>query len=135
MKLEQIYRVRVVENPKIKFIEDKLAFIPSDGSKKYDAFMIYQHNEFFRDFEDNFILYCKSVKDYIQRDNFQNNTTIIDLVSQKSIADEYLLDGTVDLDYVKLKKIFNLFNKGQIDEQKLKDELTKLIEKEVNKEI
>ena len=135
MKLDQIYRVRVVENAKIKFMDDKLAFVPSNGSKKYDAFMIYQHNEFYRDFEDNFYLYCKSVKDYIQRDNFQNNKTIIDSVSLKSIADEFLLDGSVDLDYAKLKKLFNLFNKGKMDEQKLKDELNKLIEKENSKEI
>ena len=95
--------------------------------------MIYQHENYFRDFNNNFYIYCKSVKDYVQRDNFQNDRTIIDYVSNRSIADEFVIDGTVELDYTDLKNLFTRYDNKELNDKALKKELEKLIEIEKDK--
>ena len=129
MKLNQIYRVRVVENPKIKFDSDgNLTFIPSKGSKSYETFMIYQSKDYFRDFDNNFYIYCKSVKDYIERDNFQNNKNILDYVSVLSLADELRIDGDTDIDYVIIKSVLTKYINKKITMEQVKDVLAKAVE-------
>ncbi len=138
MKLSQIFKVRVVENPKIKFntIQSTfdvipehsiLSFVPSDGSKCYETYMIYQHKGSYRDFNNNSYIYCKTVKEYLERDNFQDNKIIIDRVSYFSLADEFKLDGDIDLDYVRLKLLFNGYENNKLTESELKEELKNLI--------
>ena len=128
MKLEQIFKVRVVENAKIKFNGDKVTFEPSTGSKSYETYMIFQHEGYYRDFNNNFYIYCKSVNEYVERDYFQNNRTIIDKVSSRSIADEFIIDGTVDIEYTVIRNLINLYQKGVLSEEKLKEELTKEVD-------
>lgn len=135
MKLSQIFRVRVVENPKIKFEENgTLKFIPSNGSKSYETYMIHQHGNTYRDFNNNFYTYCKTVKDYIQKDNFQNEKIILDFVSNISIADEFVLDGTTDIDYSIIKKLISLYEINFIDNESFKNKLEEALKEAKSKQ-
>ena len=137
MLLNNVYRVRVVENPVIKKInKNKFSLSPYGSSKTYDMYMLNVGENLFERFDDKITtyIYCESVKDYIKKGLFQKTDTVIDFVSSQSIAEEFGFGNTKDVDIKKIQNVIELYNERKIEKEQLKKMLWDIVkEEEVNK--
>ena len=132
MLLNNVYSVKVIENPLIKYFKNgKHTLYSSDEKNNYEAYLIKIDENTFADFDNNKqYTYCKNTDEYIQKNLFLTAKAIVTDVSSKSIADEFGFGNTREVDIKKLQNTIKLYNERKINKVQLKKMLWNIVKEE-----